>query len=487
VRYVTYVHSLAVLIALVLLGASAAADDSSVPLPVLPDDDFGPVLLIEAINIRGNTSTQSEIIHRALPFAPGDVLHATDKRLRTARYKVLALGFFRDVKFAMRKGSERGNVIVDVDVVERGTFVMNKLWYGTTPLSPYWLGVDVAERNLFGLGISIGGALIYAANDDDVQGSRDQWAAELRLSDGSLRGSRWGAHGALTLVHGSESYRVQGDDDDDGGANFRAFPYRRFGGRFGASYDLTALTRLAFGVRIESIDSDLPAAPTRMLSDGRIAGIDLHLKPGDTKVTAVGLSLDRDTRSDPILPHAGARIAAAFELGSSSLGGDYDFATLFARYERWWPFGNSERHALGLRLAGGVVIGDAPRFDRIYISDITTMLTPRPLGLVLSNASPIDFLRTRDEKPVYGEVGGIASIEYVTKLFRGFGARKRVYGGDYFVGFGVWGLAETDDYLRDRAFVSSLPIDLYINTGLRVDTDLGRFEFSIANALGRLR
>lgn len=481
------VRSAVVLVALVLQGASVDADDSSVPLPKLPDDDFGPVLLIESINIRGNTATQGEIIRRALPIVPGDVLNAMDKRLRKARFKVLALGFFRDVKFAMRKGSQRGNVIIDIDVVERGTFVMNKLWYGRTPLSPYWLGIDVAERNLFGLGITMGGGVIYAANHDDVQGGRDQWAAELRLSDGSLRGTRWGAHGSVTLVHGSESYRVQGDDDDAERANFRAFPYRRFGGRFNASYDLTALSRLSFGVRLESIIAELPAAPTRMTEDGRIAGIDLHLEPGDTTVTAVGLTFDRDSRSDPILPHAGSRIAAAFELGSSSLGGDYDFATLFARYEHWWPFGNSDRHAIGVRLAGGVVIGNAPRFDRIYISDLTTMLTPRPLGLVLSNASPIDFLRTRDEKPIYGEIGGIASIEYVTQLFRGFGARKRVYAGDYFVAFGVWGLAETEDYLRDRAFFASLPVDLYINTGLRVDTDLGRFEFSIANALGRLR
>jgi hypothetical protein len=107
---------------------------------------------------------------------------------------------------------------------------------------------------------------------------------------------------------------------------------------------------------------------------------------------------------------------------------------------------------------------------------------------VLSNASPVDFLATRDDKPVYGEVGGIATFEYVTKLFRGVGARKRVYGGDFFVAFGGWGLAETEDYLlRDMSLFRSLPVDLYVNTGLRVDTDLGRFEFSFANALGRLR
>src|SRR5262245_12701098 len=78
------------------------------------DDEFDPVLLIERVDIIGNTNTQDEIIRRALPIAPGDVLHATDKRLRNARFKVLALGYFRDVTLAMKKGSQRGNVIIEI-------------------------------------------------------------------------------------------------------------------------------------------------------------------------------------------------------------------------------------------------------------------------------------------------------------------------------------------------------------------------------------
>ena len=87
-RYVTQVRGIVVFLAaaFALQGATAAADDETVPLPALPDDDFGPVLLIEAINIRGNTATQDDIIRRALPIAPGDILHATDKRLRNARF-----------------------------------------------------------------------------------------------------------------------------------------------------------------------------------------------------------------------------------------------------------------------------------------------------------------------------------------------------------------------------------------------------------------
>jgi len=64
----------------------------------------------------------------------------------------------------------------------------------------------------------------------------------------------------------------------------------------------------------------------------------------------------------------------------------------------------------------------------------------------------------------------------------------RVYGGDLFFGVGLWGLAEDANLrARDTSIWNSLPIDLYVDAGIRVDTDVGVFEFTIANALGRLR
>jgi outer membrane protein assembly factor BamA len=471
---------------LALLVTSAHGDDAVPPAgKVAADDELGPVILIERIVISGNTATQDDIIRRALPIAPGDIMHATDPRLRNARFKVLALGYFREVTLAMNKGTQRGNVVIEINVVERGTFVLNRLWFGSTRASPYWFGTDVGDRNLFGLGIAVGGGFIYAAGGS-IEGSRDQWAGEIRLADGSLRGSRWGAHGSLTLVHGSDFYRVDGRPDNDDTDNFNAFPYRRFGGRWAATYDITALARLSITARIESISTELPSAPTRLLPDGRTVNVDLHLEPGESRVVTGGLGIDRDTRSDPILPHSGGRITAAVEVGTSALASDYDFATVFARYEHWWPL-RDERHTLGLRLAGGVVIGNAPRFDRIHISDVNRMLTPRALGLVLSTASPLDILTTRDDKPTYGELGASANLEYAARLFRGSG-RRRVYGGDFFVGAGLWGLAElTDVQSRDTGVWGSLPIDLYIDAGIRIDTDFGIFELTVANALGRLR
>ncbi|MGH2901719.1 MAG: BamA/TamA family outer membrane protein, partial [Solirubrobacteraceae bacterium] len=381
-------------------------------------------------------------------------------------------------------------VIVEVRVVERGTLVLNRLWFGTTSLSPWWLGADVGDRNLFGLGIAVGGGFIYAHQarlgtgpPSELDG-RDQYAAELRLADPSVQGTPWGASLAVTLVHGSEPYQVTSGSGDDT-IDLHAFPYRRFGMRAGVTYNVSALTRLSTGLRAESIDATLPVGPTLKVGD-LTTSIDPHLDPGASRVVTASIGFDRDTRPDPILPHAGSHILASAELGSALLGGSYDFATVFASYEHYWPvFG--DKHAIGLKIAGGVVVGDAPRFDRIHIADVDRMLTPRALGLVLSTAAPLSILGTRSDKPLYGDLGGTATLEYAVKLFRGSG-KQRVYGGDVFFGAGLWGLAERQDLrARDTGLYDSLPIDLYLDAGVRVDTDIGTFELTVANALGRLR
>ncbi|MBA3541135.1 MAG: hypothetical protein H0T79_16100, partial [Deltaproteobacteria bacterium] len=104
-----------------------------------------------------------------------------------------------------------------------------------------------------------------------------------------------------------------------------------------------------------------------------------------------------------------------------------------------------------------------------------------------SNSAPLDLLGTRSDKASYGDIGGSVTIEYAARIFRGSGVR-RLYGGDLFFGVGIWGLADSADLrARDGSLFRSLPIDLYADVGIRVDTDIGIFEFTLANGLGRLR
>ena len=471
--------ALALLVVTAVLAVTAPVRAQEEGLADAPDA-IGPVIVIEDIEVVGNRSTLTEVILRALPVAPGDTLRAGDPRLRDARFKLLALGFFRDVNLGLRKGSARGHVVLTVTVVERGTVVLNRLWFGSSVSSPWWAGLDVGERNFLGTGLGLGGGFVYAGSGD-IAGSRDQWAAELRVADPSLWGSPYGIRGSFTWVHGSEPYRI-GPEAAQEPEDFRAFSYQRSVVRGGVTWDVTGSTRLSTDLRVEAIDASVPAAPTRTLDDGRVVGIDLHLRPGSSQVVSVAFGFDRDSRSDPVLPRSGDLFAAQAEFGSTLLGGSYDFAGILARYERWWPAGG--KGAIGIRLAGGIVLGDAPRFDRIHVGDVDRLLTPRALGLVVSTQGSHDLLGTGTGDLDYGEVGGSAILEYGRSLFRRGGI---VYGGDWFVGGGLWTLATRDDLaLRDDRIRDSLPLDVVVDAGLRLDTEIGVFELTIANALGRV-
>jgi len=455
--------------------------------PIFPVDpldrgaDFGPVLTIERIDLHGNRDTADRVILGALPITVGDVVRAGDPRLAAARFKVLSLGFFRDVWIALRRGSERGQVILDVTVEERGTVVLNRLWFGTSATSPWWAGADLGQRNFLGSGIGIGGGGVFAGGSD-VIGARSQWAAELRISDNAIQGSRWGAQGAVTIVHGSEPFRVAGPDFGTGRPDFNAFSYERVGARLGAVVALTPLSRLSVAGRFERVDADLPGAPVRVLHDGTLVPVRLDLVPGRSRIVTASLAYDLDTRPDPGLPREGTHFAASLELGSTFLGGSYDFTTVLVRWDRWWPIARTQ--AIAVRTAGGVVLGDAPRFDRIHVGDVDRMVTPRALGLVVAPNTSHDLLGTGTGGVQYGDVGGSAVVEWSYQLWRG---RDRVYGGDLFVGGGLWGLADSRELrLRDTSAWQALPFDLVLDAGLRVDTDVGIFELSIGNALGRV-
>ena len=40
--------------------------------------------------------------------------------------------------------------------------------------------------------------------------------------------------------------------------------------------------------------------------------------------------------------------------------------------------------------------------------------------------------------------------------------------------------------MRDRALSEAIPIDMTVDAGLRLDTQIGIFRFSIGNLLGRI-
>jgi outer membrane protein insertion porin family len=440
-------------------------------------DPFGPLIVIEAIEVVGNSWTAEEHILRAVPVRPGERLRAGDDRLRAARFKVLALGYFREVELRLRKGSTRGHVILTVNVVERGTVVLNRLFFGNTLITPWWAGTDLTERNFFGTGIGVGGAFVVAG-EGKATGADSQQAYQLRIEEPSVFGSAIGAHVSGYYADASEPFRVAGPTDDGAAAHFAAFDYRRAGGRAGVTINLAPLSRLTGLARFESVRADLPAAPTRTLEDGTEVPVDLLLEDGDSRVATLGLLFERDTRPDPILPFAGDHTLVLAEGGAGPIGSSYDFATALVRHERWWSV--RAGHVLSLHMTGGAVVGDAPLFERLHVGDINRMVSARALGLVVSTTPPFDLLDTGSDEVTYGELAALIEGQYAYRLFR---SRRGVYGGDLFVGAGLWTLHSTRDIGVDKP---TFPVDLLLDVGLRLDTEIGIFELSLANALGRV-
>jgi outer membrane protein assembly factor BamA len=431
---------------LLLLSAPALANEGAQERAA-SDNNFGPLITIESIVVTGNTATASEVIKGALPIAAGDQLRAGDAKLAAARYRVLALGFFRTVELTLAKGSQRGQVVLYVNVEERGTVVLNRLYFGNSNATPWWAGIDLGERNFLGTGVAVGGAFVVVG-DGNAEGATPQQSALLRASDSAFFGSRFGWHASAYGVNASEPYRVQGEPDDARVLNFEAFDYERIGGRGGLSRRITSLSQGSVGARLEFVHASLPSNPVQTLPSGERRDIDLHLQDGSS------------------------RFAHKFT------GSSYDFVTLQGTYERWWPVLRDE-HVISVHLGGGAVFGDVPLFERLHVGDINRMVAPRALGLVTSTTPSLDILNTSTDEITYGEVGGLAEVQYSYKLFR---SKSFVYGGEVFVGVGLWTLATTGDLERR----DSIPVDLLVDAGLRIDTEIGIFELSMANALGRL-
>jgi outer membrane protein insertion porin family len=412
------------------------------------DPNFGPLVEVERIDVVGNSKTNTTLILREVLVKPGDQLRTGDPRFSRSRFRVLALGYFADVKLRIDKGSQPGAVILVVEVVERGTFTLNRLFLGTSGETPIWAGLDVGDSNLFGsgIGLAIGGVWAHAP---DIEGGRPQGSLRLRFASERLLGSDFGLHGTALYTVASEAFPV--------GEDFTALNYRRAGGILGASWDFAPLLRVSADLRYEVV-----TAPDDVLGGTRIL-------PGRSHVATATFGFESDNRPDPILPYDGHRFAFAFEMGA----GDYEFGRALVSYGIWRPLG--ERHALGLLLSGGLIIGQSPRFDQFYVGDLNPLLSPRALDLLVSTRRSLDVFRTEADKVLVGDLYAGGAVEYAYRLFRG---PKTIYGGDLFVSVGAYGLGSRAPF--------SAPVDLTVNLGLRLDTFIGVFELSLGNALGRL-
>jgi outer membrane protein assembly factor BamA len=442
--------------------------------------------VLEGIEIRGNTTTLARVIHRFVPFRAGDTLDVDDKELLLTRFRLLGTGFFRDVQLSLRRGTKRGYVVLQVDVVERNTIVVNDLWLGLSadaepsgrarPLTAYG-GIDVSETNLAGTGVALGGAIAIADR---------QLALRTRVSDPDFLRSSWTAEAQLLYNNAKDSFGnrdVLVDDPTQTVAqDFAVVGYQRFGGLVGVGHEVGSVaTRLFFDYRLEKIDASLPRAASH-LRGLDVEPISFNLRPGSSVLSTVSATLIHDTRDEPFLPTRGWHLLGLAEASLAPLGSDYPYAKLVLRASRWMPL--PWDHVLRIEGIFGSVFGDAPLYEKFYVGDYTDLRPHRALDLAFDRRAAPDFLGTSIVEVRYGDYAARVNAEYRIPLYRG---RKSIYGVDFFGSAGFYLVANGRDITQPaRGYdgFQKVPMDLTFNTGLKADTAAGGFSIGIANVVG---
>jgi hypothetical protein len=480
-------------VALLLAGARAPAAEptpspgaltAAVDTPPSLDDSgfidaaFGPRYTIEEIRVTGNRKTKTSLIVGELAvmgLEPGAAVGASDARVEAARYRLLSLGYFLDVQLSVARGSKRGSVVLIAAVEERGTLVINELFLATSDATLFWGGADVSETNFLGRGINLGAGFV-SSTKPLVTFANPGLGLRLHLGVPPLGGPN-GLGLAVTGLYndGSEFYRLNGQDTDPDPGRFVATRVRRAGGVLTAGKMLPHNLHVTVGVREERVSATLPPAQTQTLPDGVTqVPIDFMINQGSSQVGTVTASIDYDSRSDPVLPRSGMRLALSVETGTSLLASDYSYIKSIFDGDFYFRMPHG---ALGLHLFGGAIGGDAPYFDRFFIGDLDLLLPRRALGINFSTQPPPNLLGTSLAGHRYDDFAARLLVEYAIPVWR---HRGLVYGGDAFVAVGVLAMGSEDELTA-----SSPPIGITGDLGLRLDTYVGVFTISIANVLSR--
>jgi outer membrane protein insertion porin family len=443
---------------------------------------------LQSIQVRGNTRTERRVVLRYVPFKPGQVFDVDDPEVELSRYRLLGTGFFRDVQYSLKKGSARGLVVLVIDVKERNTIVINDVSMGIAAdaarngrvrgLSGY-AGLDVAETNLAGTGITLGGAMAVAQN---------QLALRVRFLDPAFLGTSWMVGGSLLYNDAADYFgasRVEWTNpEQDTQFDSAQVDYTRFGGSLGIGRDLSVSTQLWLHYRLESLNARYPYIASQERGFAR-EPIDFDIIRGHSVLSTLRGTLQIDTRDHPFLPTRGSFTTLTTEVGLLPAGRDYDYARIDAQTSRWFKLPWRD-HVLRLSAFAGAIAGDAPFFEQYYVGDFSDFLPDRVLGVTFDHRYPQNFLGTSIVEVRYGKYAFDVNAEYRIPLYRG---HHTVFGIDFFGSGGLYSVASDRDFTHPpRAYsgFARFPLDATFNLGFRMDTSAGGFVFAFSNVLGFL-
>lgn len=451
-------------------------------------EDQARALRIERVVIVGREQVSERqivgILEREGLVEGTELLWPDDPRVDRVRDRLRATGYFKRVTLRVEPlPSDEERVELFIDVAERSTVSISDVYLGSSRLTPFRGGIALAERNFLGRGVLLGGALIWGTQPN-IARSRRQQAYRVFAEAPRLLSAPLGLLASGWFISASEPYRVEGAEDDPDPAGFRSFEYDRVGGQVGLSFPITTRLELAADYTFERVSAFMPTAPMRVDESGGLVELDLHMRDGANRHTAVDFGLTYDGRRELFLAGKGGRFALDIQASSPATGSQYEYIKLVAAgaYSLRLPW----RHWLTPSASGGQISGRAPLFERFFAGDLSAWTPGREQGLRYSTRNPVDVFGTGISKREYGDLFGRFDVEYAWPLFRRTRTRG-VYGGDLYLSLGVFTIVgDASERARRRAAGERVaPVGATGDLGLRLDTALGTFSLSVGNVLRR--
>lgn len=359
----------------------------------------GPKIYLERIIIRGNTRTRDKIIRREMMLKEGDLFDLT--KLRRSSFNLRRLGFFEAVDFKNLPGTKPNQTVLQVDVKEKQTGMLN-FGIGYSTEDSLVVTGDISENNLFGRGQQLvaRGSLGFKTSRGSLTFT-EPWFLDipLRLS--------------VSLYSLAREYT---DYDKDS-----------IGGYVSLGYPLWPRFKIRGSVRYTYED-----ATVSNIEEG--ASVVIREQEGPHSTSSLTFTLNRDTRDAAFNATRGSRNFITAEY--AGLGGTNAFTKLMASSAWFFPmiWGTN----IGIHGKIGHVVensgGLLPLYEKFYLGGINSIR-----GFPFASISPRDPVT--DDR-IGGEKMLQFNLEFVFPLLREAGVKGLVF---YDAG-NVWNKDQSYDF-----------------------------------------
>ena len=124
----------------------------------------GPRIIVERIDIEGNTTTLDRVVRQQFRIVEGDPFNP--REIRASAERIRALGFFETADVESRPGSSSDQVVLDVDLVEQPTGSLS-LGGSFSVSDGFGLALGLRENNFLGRGQRLSFSASTAADSEE--------------------------------------------------------------------------------------------------------------------------------------------------------------------------------------------------------------------------------------------------------------------------------------------------------------------------------